>query len=178
MSSQETIPESRVVEAPPEPESKPELGTDESLPPHVIHRSPAPKGIRPPKADPEVVPTLVKITMEYDDGVVKVLEGQDAQDWNEDYGGLQTMTWVHGGSLSEFPVEIHFKVGCQINNENQWIYQSTDLYYNFKGPHLSDPAFSRHANIGCHSDAKFIPDNILWSLSIPYKRDIWSVSIS
>ena len=39
MSSQETTPESRVVEAPPEPESKPELGTDESLPRPIIYRS-------------------------------------------------------------------------------------------------------------------------------------------
>lgn len=100
MSSQETTPESRVVE---DSESKPELGTNESLPRPIIYHAPPPKGIRPPKEKPEVVPTLVKITMEYDDGVVKVLEGQDAQDWNEDYRGHQTMTWVHGGSLQSYP---------------------------------------------------------------------------
>ena len=73
------------------------------LPPGArIHYGSPPPGIKPMT----IRRKLVKITMEYDDGDKQMLEGKDAQDWQEEYHMLMTNLILHHGIPSSFPWKV------------------------------------------------------------------------
>ena len=45
---------------------------------------------------------LLKVTMEYDDGEIQTLEGEQAQQWEKELNGAVTMNWVHGHHMPQF----------------------------------------------------------------------------
>ena len=48
---------------------------------------------------------LVRVELEYDNGEVTTLKGDEAAKWLEAVNGAVMNAWVHGVSLPEFPWE-------------------------------------------------------------------------
>jgi len=51
----------------------------------------------------EKMKKLIKIVMEFDNGVVQYLEGEDAKSWHDAVNGAISNAWIHGSRLPKFP---------------------------------------------------------------------------
>lgn len=62
-------------------------------------------------------PKTVRVEIEFEDGRIISLHGDDAQAWQEMASGMAVMSFVHGGSQKPFPWKETFTTTADVKGE-------------------------------------------------------------